>query len=192
MDTIDEINAQELEINDPHRGSHVEDMVDHYWGSINHVSTMIRASELKAGLILSFYGILLNLLYQGTDAVVNALILHKSLYIPLSIWSITTLTSIYYSINCFIPQIEEKFDRNVLFFGDIITKFGNASEYSKTFYKVSLNEKEIFHQMGEQIFVLSLIVSHKFQNVTKAIKYLAIGLFILFISSIYFIIITNI
>ena len=48
--------------------SHVADMVDHYWGSINYVTSLIKASELKAGLILSFYGILLNLIYQSVDS----------------------------------------------------------------------------------------------------------------------------
>jgi len=192
MEENDKLNIDNQILLSPARGSHAEDMVDHYWGSINHVSTMIRASELKAGLILSFYGILLNLLYQGTDAIVEALIHHKTLYIPISIWVACTSASIYYSINCFIPQIEDKYTKNVLFFGDIISKFGNANEYAKTFYKVSLNEVELFEQMGEQIFVLSKIVSHKFKNVTQAIRFLAIGLSLLFITSIYYLIVTNI
>ncbi len=43
---------------------HAEELVDHYWGSINYVLGLIRASEVKAGLILTFYGILLNFIFQ--------------------------------------------------------------------------------------------------------------------------------
>ena len=43
---------------------HREELVDHYWGSINYVFSLIKASEIKAGLILSFYGILLNQMFR--------------------------------------------------------------------------------------------------------------------------------
>ena len=49
----------------PILGGHTEELVDHYWGSINYVSSLIRASEIKAGLILSFYGILFNIIYPS-------------------------------------------------------------------------------------------------------------------------------
>ena len=46
---------------------HAEELVDHYWGGINYVLGLIRASEIKAGLLLSFYGILLNFIFQKVD-----------------------------------------------------------------------------------------------------------------------------
>ena len=47
------------------KNKHTDDLIDHYWGSINYISSLIKASELKAGLILTFYGILLNFIYTN-------------------------------------------------------------------------------------------------------------------------------
>ena len=54
METIEQQNPKNR------NNKHTDDLVDHYWGSITYVSSLIKASEIKAGLILSFYGILLN------------------------------------------------------------------------------------------------------------------------------------
>ena len=39
------------------KNKHTNDLVDHYWGAINYIFGLIKASEIKAGLILSFYGL---------------------------------------------------------------------------------------------------------------------------------------
>lgn len=158
---------------------HTEDLVDHYWGSIGYVFGLIKASELKAGLILSFYGILLNLIYQhlgmffqiGSDQVV--------LFVLLGLWFLCTGVSIYFSIRCFMPRIEGKYDKNIFFFGDVISKFGNIHEFSRTFYTISLNEEKLFLQLGQQIFIISKIANYKFRNVNRSIRFLALGLFLL-------------
>lgn len=158
---------------------HTEDLVDHYWGSIGYVFGLMKASELKAGLILSFYGILLNLIYQhlgmfyqtGSDKII--------LSILLGMWLICTGISIYFSIRCFMPRIEGKFDKNIFFFRDVISKFGNIQEFSRTFYTVSLNEEELFLQLGQQIFIISKIADYKFRNVNRSIRFLGFGLFLL-------------
>jgi hypothetical protein len=162
------------------KSPHTEELVDHYWGSINYVFSLIKASEIKAGLILSFYGILLNIIYSNV-----VLILQKDdnswfLYAFLVAWVISTVISVYYCIRCFIPKIEDKYDRNILFFGDIISKFGGIREFSQTFYDVSLKEDELFDHLGQQIFINSKISAYKFKCVNQAIRYLAIGLVILF------------
>lgn len=158
---------------------YTEELVDHYWGSINYVFGLIKASELKAGLILSFYGILLNLIYQhlamflkiGSDQIVLLLLL--------GIWFLCTAISIYFSIRCFMPRIEGKYDKNIFFFGDVISKFGNIQEFSRTFYTISLNEEELFLQLGQQIFIISKIADYKFRNVNRSIRFLAVGLLLL-------------
>ena len=53
------------------KNKHTDDLIDHYWGSINYVSGLIKASEIKAGLILSFYGILLNFTYNYLEMVLT-------------------------------------------------------------------------------------------------------------------------
>ena len=165
---------------------HAEELVDHYWGSINYVLGLIRASEIKAGLLLSFYGILLNFIFQKVDV----LIAHESreilLYGLLMLWFLATVISIYYSIRCFMPQIEGKFDKNVFFFGDVISKFGSIHDFSKTFYRLSLKEEELFDQLGQQIFIISKIADRKFRCVNKSLRFLALGLLLFLMVLVYY------
>ncbi|MAP55210.1 Pycsar system effector family protein [Altibacter sp.] len=170
----------------PPKNEHLADLVDHYWGSINYVTSLIKASELKAGLILSFYGILLNFIYQGTGTILENVSNDTVFYVLLGLWVFCTATSVYYCIRCFIPKIEGNYDKNMFFFGDVISKFGSIKEFSKTFYKVSSNETELFEQLGEQIFIISKIAAWKFRNVKRAIRFLAMGLVLLFITAIYY------
>ena len=173
----------------PMEGSHAEELVDHYWGSINYVAELIRASEIKAGLILSFYGILLNFVYQNLELVIRHAATYQLLYVLLALWFIITGASIYFSIKCFIPHIEAKYEKNVFFFGDVISKYGNIKEFSKTFYHISLDEIELFDQLGQQIYINSKIAAAKFSNVHRSIKLLGIQLVVLFIITAYYLLI---
>ena len=166
-------------------GAHTEELVDHYWGSINYVSSLIRASEIKAGLILSFYGILFNLIYQNLEFVMEQAAVFPFLYVLLVLWFLFTAASIFFSIRCFMPRIEAKFDKNIFFFGDVISKYGNIKEFSKTFYRISLDEIELFDQLGQQIYINSKIAALKFKNVNRSIFLLALGLLILFLITFY-------
>lgn len=162
--------------------SHTEELVDHYWGSINYVFSLIKASEIKAGLILSFYGILLNIIYGSIVTVLQKDDNTWLIYILIMSWVISTIISIYYSIRCFIPKIEDTYDPNIFFFGDIISKFGTIREFSQTFYNISLTEEELFDHLGQQVFINSKISAYKFKCVNYAIRFLAIGLAILFLT----------
>jgi len=172
------------------KSAHAEELVDHYWGSINYVTGLVKASEIKAGLILSFYGILLNLIYQSVAMFLTGVPNEIFLYILFGLWFVCTVISIYFSIRCFIPKIEAKFDKNVFFFEDVISKFGTVQEFSKTFYEISLNEEELFLQMGQQIFVISKIAAFKFKNVNRSILFLALGLLLLLAITVYYLVIT--
>lgn len=163
------------------RASHTEDLVDHYWGSINYVFSLIKASEIKAGLILSFYGILFNFFYQNNSYVLLMAKDYYFFYGLIAIWMGLTMASIYFSIRCFMPRIEAKFDKNMFFFDDVITKYGNIKEFARTFYKISLDEVELFDQLGQQIFINSKIASEKFKFVNRSIRLLALSLFLLFL-----------
>lgn len=165
---------------------HTEELVDHYWGSINYVFSLIKASEIKAGLILSFYGILLNIIYQNIATVLQDESSNLAVFILLGTWVLCTAISIYYSVRCFIPKIEANYDRNIFFFGDIISKFGTIREFSQTFYNISLVEEELFDHLGQQIFIISKISAYKFKCVNLAIRFLAFGLFALLGASLLF------
>jgi hypothetical protein len=175
-----------MEHHTSHQNNHTEELVDHYWGTIGYLTDLIKASELKAGLILSFYGILLNLLYQGVQGFLDALNRDVFLYILIGLWICCTATSIFFAVRCFIPKIEGKFSKNMFFFKDIISKFGDVKEFSKTFLEMSKDEEALFGQLGEQIFIISKISDWKFNNVKRAISLLATSLILLFVTVMYY------
>ena len=139
------------------KNKHTDDLIDHYWGTISYLTSLIKASELKAGLILSFYGILLNFIYQGAENLSNDATNDPFLYILIGSWILCTSASIFYCVRCFIPKIEDKFSRNMFFFKDIISQFGDIKEFSKTFFTMSKDDDVLFEQLGEQIFIISKI-----------------------------------
>lgn len=180
------LNLQEKLIEQLESKGHAEELVDHYWGSINYVLGLIRASEVKAGLILSFFGILLNFIFPQIETVVLAGAAHILLYVLLGVWFLCIVISIYFSIRCFMPRIEGKYDKNIFFFGDVISKFGTIKEFSKTFYDISLKEEELFDQLGQQIFIISKIAAQKFKYVNLSLRFLALGLLTLLLVVIYY------
>lgn len=116
----------------PHiKNKHTDDLIDHYWGSINYVADLIKASEIKAGLILTFYGVLLNLIYSNSETVIDKIGNQIEFYIISGLWFCCIAVSVYHSVRCFMPRIEDKYDKNVFFFGDVISKFGDIKHFSK-------------------------------------------------------------
>lgn len=165
---------------------HAEELVDHYWGSINYVLGLIRASEIKAGLLLSFYGILLNFIFQKIDLLFSQGAHQIVLYVFMAFWFLATVVSIYFSIRCFMPRIEGKYEKNMFFFGDVISKFGTINDFSKSFYRLSLKEEELFDQLGQQIFIISKIADQKFRYVNRSLRFLAISLLLFLMMAIYY------
>ena len=165
---------------------HAEELVDHYWGTISYISSLIKASELKAGLILSFYGIILNFIYQSAAPAMHSVSDAILFYVFIGLWFIATTISIFYSVRCFIPKLEGNYSANVFYFGDVISKFGSIKEFSKKFYDISLNEQEVFQQLGEQIYINSKISAWKFRNVQRSIRFLVVSLILLCITIVYY------
>lgn len=173
-------NTNQKPMTTPEKDPHTEELVDHYWGTIEYLSGLIKASEIKAGLILSFYGIVLNFVYQSIETLLNQISNNIILYGLIILWVFCTVGSIFFCIRCFIPKIEGSYDKNMFFFKDIISKFGDIKAFSKAFLIMSKNEEALFSQLGEQIFIISKISDWKFKNVKRAISLLAIGLIFLF------------
>jgi len=175
----------------PHiKNKHTDDIIDHYWGSINYVSDLIKASEIKAGLILTFYGVLLNFIFGNSQSVIENIGSQIAFYVISGLWFCCIAISVFYSVRCFMPRIEDKYDKNIFFFGDVISKFGDIRDYSKLFFKISLDEDQLFDQLGQQIYINSKIANVKFSNINKSLRFLAIGLVLLIILIIYYILFT--
>lgn len=152
---------------------HTEDLVDHYWGSINYISGMIRSSEIKAGLILSFYGIVLNLIFLSYGKKIPNMFDDVLLGIFIIIGLMFMTISIYFSIRCFMPRLETKYEKNIFFFGDVVNSFGTIKEFSKTFYQISNDGERLFDQLGQQVYVNAKIAGIKFKFVNKSLFFLA-------------------
>ena len=103
-----------------------EELVDHYWGSINYVSSLIKASEIKAGLILSFYGILLNFSYKFIEIILTSTPSKTLLFVLLGASFLCTLTSIYFSIRCFMPRSAATNVEKVFLRKEMISLFGSV------------------------------------------------------------------
>ncbi len=79
--------------------------------------------------------------------------------------------------------------KNIFFFGDVITKFGDINKFSKLFHEISRDEDRLFDQLGQQVYVNSKIAALKFKYVNRALRFLALGLvFLLIITAYYFIV----
>lgn len=148
---------------------------NNYWEQLERLEKLIRASELKAGLILSFHSLIIGLFFDRLDTLQVTFDKSIAFIVLVSLWLIMVSISVYFSIKCFRPQLEVKFDKNVFFFKDAANAFGNIEDFSKKIMEVYKNEDEFFKQLSEQIFIESLIIDHKFNNVKKSIKFLAIG-----------------
>ena len=150
---------------------------NNYWEQLERLEKLIRASELKAGVIFSFHGLILGLLADRLEYL-NQLFKDNSIVIILSvIWISSVLISIFYCFKCFRPRIELKYDKNGFFFRNAVYEFGNIKEYSKKLIEVCGSEEELFDQLSQQIHVESKIIDQKFKSVNNSIKFFGLSFF---------------
>ncbi len=152
---------------------------NNYWEQLERLEKLIRASELKAGVVFSFHGLILGLFADRLEYL-NQLFKDNSIIIILSvIWILSVLISIFYCFKCFRPRIELKYDKNVFFFRNAVYEFGNIKEYSKKLVEVCGNEEELYDQLSQQIHVESKIIDQKFNSVNKSIKFFGLSFFLI-------------
>tara|TARA_R110000787_G_scaffold60220_14_gene136643 strand:+ start:192 stop:704 length:513 start_codon:yes stop_codon:yes gene_type:complete len=155
---------------------------NNYWEQLERLEKLIRASELKAGIIFSFHSLILGLFIDRLENF-EAIFKESTLVFIFAIcWIIMVLISIFYCFKCFHPKMELKNEENVFFFRDAALKYGNIKQYAQKLTQVCETEEEIINQLSQQIFVESKIVNQKFISVQKAIKSFAISfIFVIFI-----------
>lgn len=161
-----------------------DEKINVYWEGIKYINGLNRSSEIKAGLIISFYGLLLGVVFQVAFEVGNKLDLNPILIITSLIFIFFVARSIYYSFKCFLPQIETNFESNAFFFHDAVTKYGSIKDYASHMMRLMDDETALYEQLGEQIYVNSLIASKKFKDVNKSVKNLVYSLIPLLASGI--------
>jgi len=147
-----------------------EEKIIVYWETIRHISELNRTSELKAGLIMSFYGLVLGVIFEMAANMETNFQFNAVLVIVVLIYFFFVGRSIYYSFKCFLPQIETNFDKNMFFFYDVITHYGDIRSFSRKFHGLLENDRALYGQLGQQIYVHSMIASKKLGNVNKSVR----------------------
>lgn len=150
-----------------------EEKIIVYWETIKHISELNRTAELKAGLIMSFFGLVLGVIFEMALNIESNFQPNAVIVIMVSTYFFFVGRSIFFAFRCFLPQIETSFDKNMFFFYDVTTNYGDIRSFSKNFHGLLENDKALYDQLGQQIFVHSLIASKKLGNVNKSVRNLA-------------------
>lgn len=146
---------------------------ENYWEQMERLERLIRASELKAGIIFSFHSLVIGVFFDRME-VLSETFHNSTIFIILVVlWLIIVFISIFYALQCFIPKLEVRFDKNVFFFKDAVNHFGDIHEYSKKLMNTVADREELFDQLGQQIYIESKIVETKFRSVKRAMKFMA-------------------
>lgn len=148
---------------------------NNYWEQLERLEKLIRASELKAGVIFSFHGLILGLFIDRLEQLRPIFLESNVLVVFTALWMACILISIFYCFKCFNPQIEMKYDKNVFFFRDAVNAFGNIEEYTKHLMSICTDPDKIFVQLSQQIHAESKIINQKFISVRSAIKYFGLS-----------------
>ena len=162
---------------------------NNYWEQLERLEKLIRASELKAGIIFSFHSVVLGLFIDRLDYIQEVLTGSILLIILASLWLLFVLISIYFCFKCFMPRIESKHNKNVFFFRDAAYAFGSIEEYTKKIMEVCESKDEFFVMLSEQIYVESKIIDKKFSSVQKSIRFFAASFIVVILMLVIWIII---
>ncbi len=161
---------------------------NNYWEQLERLEKLIRASELKAGIIFSFHSLIIGLFIDRIEQFQPVIQTSKVFVVLSFLWMACVLVSIYYCFKCFKPQIELKYKKNVFFFRDAIYSFGDVKAYTKKLMEVCEGD-EIYEQLAQQIHIESKIIDQKFICVQKSIKFFGLS-FIFVLAALAFWIVT--
>ena len=143
---------------------------NNYWEQLERLEKLIRASELKAGVIFSFHSLILGLFVDRLDYF-QQLFQRSGVFIFLfALWLLFVFISIYFCFRCFMPRMELKYPKNVFFFMDAVRAFGGIEEYTAKIIEICKDEDALAAQLSQQIHVESKIIDKKFTSVQKSIK----------------------
>jgi hypothetical protein len=159
---------------------------NNYWEQLERLEKLIRASELKAGILFSFHSLILGLF---VDRISNFEHIFKAnlLFVVFAlVWMLCVVISIYYCFKCFQPNMQTKYRKNVFFFKDAAHEFENPEEFVEEITKICKTNDEVVKQLSYQIHAESVIIDKKFYNVKKAIQFFLLSfIFIILMMSLW-------
>jgi len=158
---------------------------DNFWNQINRLENLIRAVEVKAGILFSIHSFILGAFINKLE-IFNAFYQGNMILIFIVIcWILLVLFSVYYCLNCFLPKMELKYDDNVFFYKDAIDRFGSVENFTKKITHVCTNNQVLYKQLGAQIHAESKIVNRKFLSFNTAFRYFSFSLIFAIIILVY-------
>ena len=154
-----------------------------YFRQLGRLEKLNKSSEVKAGVVFSFHSLIIGLFADRMDYFKLLFDENPLIIVFTTLWIISALISIVFAFKCFKPIIISlKYDDNVFFFGDVVSKYNSIEDYVNRVFEVNEDKVELFEQLAQQMHVESTIVATKFKNVQNAIKF--------FMFSVLFIIVT--
>jgi hypothetical protein len=163
---------------------------NNYWEQLERLEKLIRASELKAGVVFSFHSLILGLFVDRIERFKDVFMENTVLLILLLLWFVFVAISIFYCFKCFKPFMEMTYNKNVFFFRDAVSKFGNTEEYTKELKQVCGSDDKLYQLLAEQIHAESKIINGKFRNVQKSITFFGISFLVVIITTVYWVLFT--
>ena len=153
---------------------------EQYWAILKNNQEMIRFSEVKAGLVISIFGILFSLILNSATWIRAEIESWSMIQIAiLGLFIFVTLISLYYAFRCFIPRFENKNPTSIIYFGDIVSDFGEYKEYHEFLEKTVIDDAQMSVQLAEQIHTNSRIATKKMQAVNMAMRFMMVGVVML-------------
>lgn len=163
---------------------------NNYWEQLERLEKLIRASELKAGVVFSFHSLILGLFVDRLERFKDVFMENTILLVLLILWLVFVAISIFFCFKCFKPYMELSYDRNVFFFGDAANRFENSETYTKELIEICGSEEKLYQLLAEQIHVESKIIEGKFKNVKRSILFFAISFLFVMLTTIYWLLFT--
>ncbi len=149
----------------------MEQDTNNYWEQLERLEKLIRASELKAGILFSFHSLVIGLFVDRIQTFQD-MFQESILFVVLAIlWVLSVIMSIYFCFRCFQPNIQLKYKTNVFFFRDAAREFENVESFVKEITNICQTNEEVVKRLSEQIHAESIIIEKKFYNVKKAIQF---------------------
>ena len=155
---------------------------NNYWEQLERLEKLIRASELKAGILFSFHSLILGVFVDRLESFKYIFDENIIFIVFLFIWILFVLISVFFCFKCFRPRIEMKYDDNVFFFKDAVSKFGSVEQYTEKLLQVCGSEELLYTQLSQQIHAESKIINQKFKCVSSSIKYFGLSFIIVIIT----------
>lgn len=155
---------------------------EQYWAILKNNQEMIRFSEVKAGLVISIFGILFSIILNSVGKIQASVADWTSVQMGiLFIFIVTTLGSLIFAFRCFIPRFENKNPTSVIYFGDIVSDFQEYTAYHAFLEKTVNNDSEMSVQLAEQIHTNSTIATKKMKAVNMAMRFMMVSVALLII-----------